>query len=364
MFKKSIPILLFIVFSASLKTFSQPDLNNLLLKNYRPKSIYHIPVNIPEHAKFPLIDMHSHPYASSAQEIDSWVKTMDAMGIKKTIILTYATGSQFDSIVNAYSRYKDRFELWCGFDYTGYDKPDFGPAAARELERCHKMGAKGVGELGDKGDGELYSKPVKGYGLHIDDPRMKILLQKCAELHMPVNIHMAEDYWMYEPADSTNDGLMNAGEWHVDIKGNKLNHEQLLQSLENAVRDNPKTLFIACHFANLCYDLDEAARLLDKYPNLYLDIAARYAETATIPRYMAGFYKRYKDRLIYGTDMGMDRHMYQVTFRILETNDEHFYETELFNYHWSYSGFDLNDKILKKIYWNNAIKIQKYENER
>ncbi len=226
------------------------------------------------------------------------------------------------------------------------------------------MGAMGVGELGDKGAGELYSKPVPGYGLHIDDPRMKMLLMKCAELHMAVNIHVAEDYWMYEPADSTNDGLLNAGDWHVNVTPDKLNHEQLIQSLENAVRDNPKTLFIACHFANLCTNLDEAARLLDKYPNLYMDIAARYAETATIPRYMAGFYKRFQNRLIYASDMGMDKHMYQVTFRILESSDEHFYEMESFNYHWSLNGFNLNDRILKKLYWQNALKIQKYENEK
>jgi len=44
----------------------------------------------------------------------------------------------------------DRFEVWCGFDYTGYDKPDFGPAAVKELVRCYKVGARGVGELGDR----------------------------------------------------------------------------------------------------------------------------------------------------------------------------------------------------------------------
>ncbi|HNX66226.1 MAG TPA: amidohydrolase family protein [Bacteroidales bacterium] len=361
--KKLFTMILCLVFTFSVKSFSQTDPDHLLLKNYRPKSIYHIPVTIPAHAKYPVIDMHSHPYASSAAEIDSWVKTMDEMGIEKTIIFTYETGAGFDSVVNAYSKYKDRFELWCGFDYTGYDKPGFGPAAVKELEHCYKMGAKGVGELGDKGAGELYSKPVKGYGLHIDDPRMKPLLEKCAELHMPINIHVAEDYWMFEKPDSTNDGMMNAGVWHVDVTGDKLNHQQLIQSLENAVRDNPKTLFIAAHFANLCYNLDEAGRLLDKYPNLYLDIAARYAETATIPRYMAGFYSKYQDRLIYGTDMGMDKHMYQTTFRILETSDEHFYETEMFNYHWSYSGFSLDNKILKKIYKTNALRIRKYENE-
>ena len=359
-------LLLFIpILCTAISAFSQKEkVDQLLLKNYRPVSVYKIPVTIPEKAKFPLIDMHSHPYAMNEQELGEWVKTMDQMGITRTIILTMATGHQFDSLVEAYGKFPGRFELWCGFDYTGYDKPGFGPAAVKELERCYKKGAKGVGELGDKGEGEIYSKPVTGFGMHLDDPRMKPLLQKCAELHMPVNIHVAESIWMYLPSDSTNDGLMNAATWHVNLKPGMLDHNQLVQSLENAVRENPKTMFIACHFANCDYDLTKAGNLLDKYPNLFLDISARYAETSTIPRYMQKFYDKYQDRLLYGTDMGMNKHMYQVTFRILETLDEHFYETQLFFYHWSLNGFGLSDKILKKLYLTNAQKIADYENKK
>lgn len=349
----------------SISAFSQQEVvDKLLLKNFRPVSIYAISVTIPAKAKFPVIDMHSHAYANTEAELANWVKTMDEMGITKTVILTGTTGVQFDSLLSVYGKYPEHFELWCGFDYTGYDKPGFGPAAVKELERCYKKGAKGVGELGDKGEGELYSKPVPGYGLHLDDPRMKPLLQKCAELHMPINIHEAESNWMYLPSDSTNDGLMNAATWKVKMKPGMLDHDQLIQSLENAVRDNPNTIFIACHFANCDSDLSKAGILLDKYPNLYLDIAARYAETATIPRYMSKFYDKYQDRLMYGTDMGMEKHMYQVTFRVLETLDEHFYESEMFGYHWAMNGFGLNDTILKKLYITNAQKIRQYENSK
>lgn len=353
----------FVFFSFVLNGFGQ-NANTILLKDFRPVSVYAIPVTIPAKAKFPIIDMHSHPYATSIAELDTWVKTMDQVGISKTIILTGTAGAKFDSLFAVYSKYPDRFELWCGFDYTGYDKPGFGPSAVKELERCFNKGAKGVGELGDKGEGETYSKPVPGYGLHLDDVRMKPLLQKCAELKMPVNIHVADPYWMYLPTDSTNDGLMNASTWQVTLKPGMLDHAQLINTLENAVRENPKTLFIACHFANCEYDLTKAGRLLDLYPNLYLDNAARYAETATIPRYMAKFYDKYQDHLLYGTDMGLEKHIYQVTFRVLETLDEHFYESELFGYHWAMNGFGLSDSILKKLYMSNALKIQHYENVR
>lgn len=248
--------------------------------------------------------------------------------------------------------------MWCGFDYTGYEKPGWQQHAIKELERCHRLGAKGVGELGDKGLGELYSKPIPGYGLHIDDPRMKPLLAKCAELHMPVSIHVAEDAWMYLPADPTNDGLMNAATWKVDLsKKGILNHDQLVASLEHAVRDNPNTIFIACHFANCCSNLAVLGRLFDSYPNLYADIAARYGEIAPIPRFAHAFMEKYHDRLVYGTDMGASGDMYHVTFRILETTDEHFYLQNYFNYHWPLYGLALSDETLKKVYRQNALKI-------
>jgi uncharacterized protein len=349
-------ILFFFLF---LTGYSQnPD--SLLLKNYRPVSIYHIPVTNVDKARFPVFDMHSHDYATTDQDIRKWVENMDKFGIEKTIILSSQTGPAFDSVIAKYAPYGDSFEIWCGFDYTGYDSPGWPEHAIKELERCHKKGAKGVGELGDKGLGLVYSKPTPAYGMHLDDPRMKLLLQKCAELGMPVNIHVADPYWMYLPTDSTNDGLMNAYDWKIDLtKEGILGHAELIATLENAVKNNPKTTFIACHFANCCYDLEILGRMLDLYPNLYADISARYAETATIPRYMAAFYEKYQDRLLYGTDMGFEDSVYETTLRILQTADEHFYRTEQFNYHWALSGFDLKDEILKKLYNSNAKKIMK-----
>ncbi|HUS02814.1 MAG TPA: amidohydrolase family protein [Chitinophagaceae bacterium] len=337
--------------------FSQ-DVNNLKLKNYRPVSIYKIPQTKVEKSKYPVIDLHSHNYPATDAKVKDWIKTMDEVGIAKSVILTYATGKKFDSAIARYAPFKDRFEVWCGFDYTGYEKPGWQHHAIAELERCHKKGATGVGELGDKGLGEFYSKPVAGWGLHIDDPQMKPLLEKCAQLHMPVSIHVAEDAWMYENADSTNDGLMNAAEWKVDMsKKEILDHDQLVATLEHAVRDNPKTIFIACHLANCCSDLTKLARLFDAYPNLYADIAARYGEIAPIPRFVHAFMEKYANRIVYGTDMGIAKDMYQLTFRILETADEHFYEQKRLNYHWPLHGLYLTNSTLKKIYNGNAKKI-------
>ncbi|MEO6722948.1 MAG: amidohydrolase family protein [Ferruginibacter sp.] len=353
-----------IIIAALLQTsnticFAQ-DVNELKLKDFRPVSIYKIPQTKIEKAKYPVMDFHSHDYPKNDAEVDQWVRTMNEAGIAKTMILTYTTGASFDSIVTKYARYKDRFDIWCGFDYTGADQQGWSQKAMAELERCHKKGAKGVGELGDKGLGELYSKPTPGYGMHIDDPRMNPLIKRCGELHMPISIHVAEDAWMYAKPDSTNDGLMNAAEWNVDLtKKGLLGHDELIRTLENAVRDNPKTTFIACHLANTCADLSMLGKLFDTYSNLFADIAARYGEIAPIPRFVHAFMEKYADRIVYGTDMGPTSKMYQVTFRILESADEHFYELDMFGYHWPLYGLALTDGTLKKIYNENGRKIMR-----
>jgi predicted TIM-barrel fold metal-dependent hydrolase len=358
--KKITAIFLLCCLSVAYTSVTAQDAGNLLLKDFRPVSIYKIPVTSVDKAAFPVTDVHSHDYARTDAEIVQWIKNMDACGIEKTIVLTQTSGPKFDSIYSLYSKYGNRFELWCGFDYTGYDKPGYGPAAVKELERCYKMGARGVGEEGDKGLGLFFNDPVKAWGMHFDDPRMKPLFEKCGQLNMPISIHVADPIWMYEKIDSTNDGLMNAQDWRIDLsKPGIIGFDALIKTLENAVKNNPKTIFIACHFANLNHDMAKLGILFDKYPNFYADISARYAESAPIPRYMKTFYEKYQDRLLYGTDMSYNTSMYRITFRVLESNDEHFYEIGLFGYHWALNGFGLSKEILKKIYHDNAQKILK-----
>jgi predicted TIM-barrel fold metal-dependent hydrolase len=328
----------------------------ILLKDYRPKSLHKVPVTEVAKAKFPIIDMHSHPYAKTPEQIAQWVQTMDEVGIEKTMILAMATGAAFDDISRKYSKYPERFELWCGFDFTGYDQPGFGPAAVRELQRCKQAGARGVGEIHDKGKG-LRSGKSSAPGMHPDDPRMDPLFEKCAELSLPISLHVADPIWMYQKMDKTNDGLMNAYQWRLDNQPNIVDLSGMVEILERTAQRHPKTTFVACHFANLDYDLARLGECFDRNPNLYADIAARYAETAPIPRFASQFYAKHADRLVYGTDMGFDKSMYRTTFRILESLDEHFYEIEQFGYHWSLNGFGLPDSTLKQVYHENAAKL-------
>jgi uncharacterized protein len=224
------------------------------------------------------------------------------------------------------------------------------------LERCFKKGAKGVGELMYKGKGIPPSSSGRAMMLP-DDPRVDILFEKCAELGIPVNLHISEDKWMYEKIDSTNDGLMNAAQWQVKSEYGSKSHEEMIDILENTLKKHPETTFIAAHLANCCADLSVLGKFFDKYPNLFADISARYGEIAPIPKFVREFVEKYQDRLVYGTDMAFNESIYKITFRILETADEHFYESDLFGYHWPLYGLAISDKALRKLYKDNALKI-------
>jgi uncharacterized protein len=346
-----------------------PD--KLLLKDYRPQSIYKVPVTHIQKARYPVIDAHCHAeWTRSADNLDAKVKLMDAAGIEKTVLFVRAgTPDAFTGAAALFSKYPDRFDLWCNFDLKGYTESGFAERTVKSLEGCRRAGALGIGEISDKGKGLAGATPTLsasprggGSGLHPDDPRMDVLYEKCAQLGMPINIHVSDPIWSYQMQDNTNDGLMNGYTWAIKVEPGVLGHDELIGSLERAVAKHRKTIFIACHLANLEYDLNRLGGMFDRNPNLYADLGARFAEASPIARFVSQFFRKYPDRILYGTDMIYNQAMFSATFRILESFDEHFYiwdkdvqeTTGAFYYHWPLYGMGLADDLLKRIYSDNA----------
>jgi uncharacterized protein len=348
-----------------------PD--QLLLKDYRPKSIYKVPVSEIQKAKFPVIDCHHHAAAKTQEDVDREVQVMDAAGVESACAFCQ-TGANFDRLFAMYSKYPKRFHIYCGLDMRGVDQPGFGPATLAELERCHQKGAVGVGEITDKGMGIggviagtpnwQGTRPAGGggqgpqerpavRGFHPDEAGMDAIWHKCADLGMPVGLHVSDPYWSYLPQNRFNDGLMNGFSWRLDNKTGIMGHDDLVASLDRALARHPKTVFVACHLVNLDYDLNRLGEMFDSHPNLYADISARFHETCTIPRTTAAFLGKYGHRVTYGTDIPYSQHLFSLTYRILESTDEHFYDQDFyfnFNYHWPMYGMGLPDKVLKNVY--------------
>ena len=94
-------------------------------------------------------------------------------------------------------------------------------------------------------------------------------------------------------------------EWSFYGPGNP-SWQELYDAFERLVARHKKTTFIGVHFGNDPEDPDNVARMLDKYPNLYIDTAARVPEIGRHAQdKMQGFYAKYQDRVLFGTDTGI-----------------------------------------------------------
>jgi len=110
--------------------------------------------------------------------------------------------------------------------------------------------------------------------------------------------------------------------------------------------------------ANWPENLDYVSAELDRYPNMMVEFGARQAELGRQPRRAREFFLKYQDRIMFGTDNGMDEEMYRNHFRWLETADEYF---DYWGYpgqgRWKIYGMALPDSVLEKVYHLNAERL-------
>ncbi|MCK4465204.1 MAG: amidohydrolase family protein, partial [Bacteroidales bacterium] len=119
------------------------------------------------------------------------------------------------------------------------------------------------------------------------------------------------------------------------------------------------------HLGSLEWSVDELAKRLDLYPNFAVDMAARICHFQVQDRQkVRDFIIKYQDRLLYGTDFGIREDSdlkkrkawmekeWRADWRYFSTDDE----MSSPNVNGSFKGLDLDEKVLRKIYYENAMK--------
>ena len=280
---------------------------------------------------------------------------MDGQNIEMSVVFTGATGAEFDRMVELFSAYPKRFQLWCTFDSTAIGEPGYSARAVAELVRCYEKGARGVGEITDKGSGlQKDHRLPRTQRMHADDARMDPIFQKCAELGMPVNLHIADHPSNWRPLGPKQERTPPFQGFNLHGK-DVSSFDELMAQRDRMLAKHPKTKFILCHLSNQAHDTATLAKTLDRFPNMYLDISARDYEIGRQPRTAAAFLTKYRTRIMFGTDMGRDQSMYEGWWRLLETADE-FLPGRVW---WAYYGLDLPDQTLKSLYRETARTVLK-----
>jgi uncharacterized protein len=302
--------------------------------------------------KYPVIDAHSHDvYTTTSAEVVAWVRLQAEVGVEQSFIFTGKSGADFRAAAVRYAgAFPGRFLMFSGFPTDGIDTPEYGGLLRARLREDVRAGALGLGELTDKG---LGLARVGDRIYYIDDERFDALWDEAGKLRVPVFVHIAEPAAFYEPADERNE-LRRSANWSLYGKGTP-GFEGMLARFEKVIARHPHTSFVAVHSFNLTNDLGRVAALLDKYPNVQVDFAARMWELARQPFTARRFFIRYADRILFGTDNDPTLAMYLAHVRQLETEDEWFWPADA--EWWRGYGMHLPDRVLRKIYRDNALRL-------
>ena len=343
---------------------------DLLLRDYKPKSKLVIEEHIPQKAKFPVFDAHVHlgkwKVAGheaaldgdwSMEDVPESLAVLDDLNVRYLASMDGGWGDLLHENLERYSEsYPDRFCVFGWLDWEDAVKPGGGEKWARELEKSVKAGAVGLKNFKSLGCG---FRDEAGKLIMQDDPRLSPIWETAGELSIPCMVHTGDPVAFYEPLDETNERFEELSEnpdWHFYGKDYPPFMEMIERFL-HLVESHPHTNFIGAHCMSYAENLNYVAKALDRYPNLYVDITERIGEFGRQPYTARKFLIDYADRVLFGTDcFAIDPDHYRTQFRFLETDDEYFSYGRNQG-RWRICGVYLPDDVLRKIYHENALKL-------
>ncbi len=335
-----------------------PELPPPSIVDYRPESKLVTDEHLVPSAKFPVVDVHGHARSlANPGVLDDMVAELDALNIQVYIAADNLSGDRLRNSVKAIeaSPHRDRFRVLAGIDFSDMS-PGWGERAAERLEADIRAGAIGVGEVG-KSFGLTITKE-DGSRLRVDDPDLDPVWETVARLNVPAFIHTAEPAEFFQPLDYENERWLelalfpnrrNYGPDHVTF-------DELMIERDNLFRRHPDTQFIAAHFGWHANDLERAARLLEEFPNVTLEVGAILYDLGRQPRAVHDFFVKYQDRVLFGKD-SFQPVEYPYYWRVFETTDEYFDYYRGYHAFWKLYGAGLPDDVLKAMYYENALRV-------
>jgi uncharacterized protein len=328
--------------------------------DYRPRSTLVAPETHVQRAKFPVVDFHGHPGAlvRSAEGLATLRSALDEINVQLMIVADNLTGERLRETVAAVSAspMRDRVRVFAGIDFRDVGAAGWAERAVRQLEADVAAGAVGIGEV-SKSLG-LSMRGPDGTRLRIDDPVLDPVWRAAARLSVPVFIHTADPAEFFEEIDYQNERWLELALFpNRQYPQDRFpSFEQLAEERDNLFRRHPNTTFVTAHMGWHAHDLPRLARLLDELPNVYTEVGAVLYDIGRQPRAARDFFIRYQDRILFGKD-SFQPVEYPYFWRVFETRDDYFDYYRPYHAFWKLYGIDLPDEVLRKLYYENALRI-------
>ncbi len=291
----------------------------------------------------PRIDAHVH--VRPPDRMHTFLDVAEAYGVR-----TFVGIGDPATLAACRREYGDRVVGILRLTYEDIDEPErFRRRTADLLRRC--VECERIGGV------KFWFKPAFNVtsGLYWDDSRLDPLFDLMVELRLVALIHIADpDIWFRRDyADAARYGTKN----------------QTYEQLVNRMQRHPDLVVQAAHLAGHPEDLDHLAGLLEAHAGLLLDLSA----TKWLARELSAqadrarqFVIRYADRLLWGTDLVVDRRQdmsaddyatrYYVHRHLWEGNGwlpSPIHDSDAGG-EVMVAGLDLPEEVLEKIYRANA----------
>jgi uncharacterized protein len=334
----------------------QYRLNVMDVEEYEPVSTLKVPEHLLTHSKFPFIDVHNHQWVMPVQNLSKIIAEMDSLNMGVMVNLSGFRGKYLEwSLDNVKDHYPNRFVVFLNINFEKLDDEGWPNETLKMMEEAVKQGVRGLKVY--KGLG-LTDKDNNGKRIAIDDPRLDPIWAKCGELGIPVLIHSGEPNSFWKPKDKYNERWLELKQEPDRYRDPKVipPFEQIMNEQHNVFRKHPETKFIDAHLGWYGNDLEQLGKLFDELPNVYTELGAVLAELGRQPKTARAFMIKYQDRVMMGKDT-YKKEEYYTYFRVLETDDEYFNYYRKRHAHWKMYGLALPDSVLKKVYYQNALKV-------
>ncbi len=337
-------------------------------------------------SNIPRIDIHTHIMLGAGLRA---ARLLEAYGIVFAINLSGpppppAVGLE-DVIMDGEVAYQ-HISVFTNLNWTYCQSPGYGMRMAADLARAKQLGARGLKI--PKGLGLGFTGP-DGKLLAVDDPQLDPVFDKAGEIGLPIAIHVGDPQAFWLEPNSSNERYAELQAhpewsfWALHKQAQVPSWQELFDAFVRRIARHPKTTFIGVHFGNAPEEPERVAQLLDAYPNLLIDTAARIPaigrhDKAHSAAKLRAFFLKYQDRILFGTDTGIGKapdalmfgstgntpptqadadRFFESTWRYFETADTGIPSPTPIQGNWTIEGINLPRPVLEKIYYKNAQRL-------
>jgi predicted TIM-barrel fold metal-dependent hydrolase len=327
----------------------------LPLGDFAPRPMLKTAVHEVLRPGFPAIDCHNHLDSLDPAAV---LAIMDECGIEHLVNITMKVGDRAFQVMRRFADASpERFSTIGWMDWTGLAEPGFIRKAVDYLERLVEHGAVGFKIWKDLG---LTLRDARGELVRVDDERLDPLYDKARELDIPIMFHTADPAAFFEPLDRFNERYEELAA-HPDwsFYGAQHSKSELLEQRNCVFARHPQTRFVGAHVGESPEDLGFVTAMLERFPNVTVDMSSRIPELGRQPYSAREFFLRFPDRILFGTDLLPDVAMYRLHYRFFETADEYFdYPSHASRQgRWMVYGIFLPEDVLRKVYRENSLRV-------